>query len=368
MRRGILARTAGVAALLVGLLLQGVADAQRIRDLGRIKGVRPQHLTGIGLVIGLNGTGDSQQNILMKKFYHQLVKNMGDVVPFEISDLKTRNTALVVVSATVSSSLKVGSEFEVVVSSIGDAETVTGGYLLAVPLRGPGAAPREDGQAVVEYHAVAQGLIFAEREEGKVRVGKARAVLERPIDTGVFLSNLEDITIILNEPDYGVSSRISAKINEHDLFRDPNAPAHAAALARAIDESTIRVRIPTSYLRGDRVIDFISQIMEIEVPDIDREALVAINRQTGVVVINGAVRVAASALVSYKGAMIRIPEAKSASDDPSAPASPFDRNPLLMDVIHVLKNSNLEFTGNDIVHILRELQKAGAIIGKFVED
>ncbi len=353
-----------MAAVVVFLACPGLADAQRIRDLARIKGVRPQHLTGIGLVIGLNSTGDSQQNKLLKKFYFQLIQNMGTRIPIEIEDLKSRNTAVVVVSATVPSSLKVGSEFEVVVSSIGDADSILGGYLLAVPMRGPNAMDRDQK---VPYYAVAQGRIFSEREgESKMRVGKSPAVLEAPIDDLPFLSNLEDITILLNEPDYGTVSRVAAKINEQDLFKDPAAPSTAPSLAAAIDSGMVRVQIPTAYLQGDRVIDFISQVLDLEMPEIEREALVAVNRQTGSVVINGSVRVASSALISYKGMMVRVPAAGGTDDKNKAPSGPLERNPLLIDVIKALEKE--EFKSTDIAHILRQLHRTGALIGKFVEE
>lgn len=367
------ARLAGLALLasvLLGAFLATPVRAQRIRDLSRVEGDRAVQLSGMGLVIGLPGTGDSQQNTLMKQYLRQLIVNMGLSDDITIDDLRPKNVAMVMVSVTLSSSHKVGSEFQAVVSSTGDAESLRGGYVLGIPLAETKAVRRVNGKAAPEYYAVADGPLLVDDVAQKVTSGKVRATLQRPLDTRNLLQNLEDITILLNEPDYGIASRITAKINEHDLFRDPTAPLISQTIARAIDEGTVKVRIPSDYLRRDGVIDFISQVMEIEVPDLDREARLAVNRTTGTVVINGAVRVAHSALIKYKGALIRIPRvgARAEAGEEDGVENTFDQNPLLMDVIKELEADLLGFTGQDLVNILKLLEKSGAIIGKFVED
>lgn len=340
--------------------------AQRIRDLSRVKGDRSIQLIGMGLVVGLPGTGDSQQNNLMKQYLRQMIINMGLSDNITPDDLRTKNVAVVMVSATLSSSHKVGSEFHAVVSSNGDAESLRGGYVLGVPLAETKAVKRVNGKAVQEYFAVADGPILISEEGSKVTSGKVRATLQRPLSTKNMLQSLEDITLLLNEPDYGIASRITSKINEHDLFRDPTAPLISQTIARSIDEGTVRVRIPSDYLRRDGIIDFISQVMEIEVPDLDREARLAVNRKTGTVVINGAVRVAHSALIKYKDALIRIPKLDPNAQDKAE--NTFDQNPLLMDVIKELENELVGFSGQDLVNILKLLERSGAIIGKFVEE
>lgn len=363
---------AALTALLLGWLLPARACGQRIRDIARVKGVRPQHLTGIGLVIGLAGTGDGQQNELKKKFFQNLIRNMGTNVPLTNNDLKSRNTALVIVSATVPSTLKVGAEFDVTVSSLGDAASLRGGHLLAVPLRGPGAVEVEAGRTTVPYYAIAQGDVFVEKDgEGKVTVGRSHAVVEAPIDDASFPATLDSITVLLLEPDFGTASRIAARINRQEIFREAVGPA-GGPLAVAADSGTVRVRIPNHFLREDRLVDFISRVLDIEVPDVDGEALISINRQNGAVVINGAVRVAAAAVVTYKGAMLRIPEvapgraapAGNQGPEPQGPAEP-ERNPLLIDVVADLKRE--EFDSRDIANILRELHRTKAILGRMIE-
>lgn len=358
-----------LAAFLAVTFSAAEAHAQRVRDIARVKGVRPQHLTGIGLVIGLSGSGDSQQNELKKKFFANLVRNMGTNIQLGPADLKSRNTAIVIASATIPSNLKVGTEFDVTVSSLGDASSLRGGHLLAVPLRGPGAVEPEAGKNTIPYYALAQGQVFVDREdEGKVTVGRSQAVLEAAIDTTPFLENLDSITILLLEPDFGTASRIATRINRYELFREPGSTENAIPLALAPDSGTVAVRIPNHFLRDDRVVEFISRILDIEVPEVEREALISINRQSGAVAINGSVRVAASSVVTYKGSMLRVPDAKP-SDPAGTGANPgaadAERNPLLIDVMKDLDKHG--FDSKDIASILRELYRTKAIIGHLVE-
>ena len=355
------------------LLAPARVAAQRVRDIARVKGIRPQHLTGIGLVIGLTGTGDSQQSELKKKFFANLIRNMGANIQLTAADLKSRNTALVIVSATVPSTLKVGAEFDVTVSSLGDASSLRGGHLLAVPLRGPSAVEAEIGKATVPYYALAQGDVFVEKEgDGKVTLGRSHAVLEAAIDDAAFPVEMDSITILLLEPDFSTAARIASRINHQELFRETDAGAGVEPLAAAADSGTVRVRIPNHFLRQDRVVDFVSKVLDTEIPEVAGEALISINRQSGAVVINGAVRVSASAVVTYKGAMIRIPDgllaaaaAPGAAPAPAPRISDLDRNPLLIDVVQDLKKQ--DFESRDIANILRELHRTKAIIGKLVE-
>ncbi len=368
-----------VAAFAAATLLPSRAAAQRIRDVARVKGVRPQHLTGIGLVIGLSGTGDSQQSDLKKKFFANLIRNMGSNVTLTPADLKSRNTALVIVSATVPSTLKVGAEFDVTVSSLGDAASLRGGHLLAVPLRGPNAVEPEAGKGTSPYYAVAQGDVFIEKDgDAKAALGRSHAVLEAPLDEATFPTVLDSITILLLEPDFSTAARIASRINHQELFREEERTTPAEPLAVAADSGTVKVRIPNHFLREDRIVDFISKVLDVEVPEIGGEALISINRQSGAVVINGAVRVAAAAVVTYKGAMMRIPYAApagapaaaapagaAAAPAPAGRPTELERNPLLIDVVQDLKKQ--EFDAKDIANILRELHRTKAILGRLVE-
>src|SRR6185503_2881619 len=189
---------------------------------------------------------------------------------------------------------------------------------------------------------------------------RSHAVLEAPIDDAAFPATLDSITVLLLEPDFGTASRIAARINRQEIFREADGGPAGGPLAVAADSGTVRVRIPNHFLREDRLVDFISRVLDTEVPEVDGEALISINRQNGAVVINGAVRVTAAAVVTYKGAMLRIPEAAPPGGAPAAGANPQpaaepERNPLLIDVVADLKKE--EFDSRDIANILRELHR-----------
>ena len=350
-------------AVAVFLLASREAHGQRIRDIARVKGDRPQHLTGLGLVIGLAGTGDSQQNELKSKLLETLVRNLGVSVPLKPTDIKSKNTALVVVSATVSSTLKVNSEFDVKVSSLGDAASLRGGHLLAVPLRGPTAVEYQPGEASAPFYAIAQGDVVVDREGAdKVTLARSQAILTTAIEEDLSSIATDQLTLILLEPDFSTAAQIASRINAQEIFRETGG-ASVGPLAVAPTSGLIRVRVSNHYLQEDRVVGFISRVLDIEIPGGEGEALISINNQTGAVVINGAVRVAASAVVSYKGAMVRIPSARAAGAPGEATLA--DDNPLLIDVVDDLKSA--AFTSKDIASVLRELHSTRAIIGKLVE-
>lgn len=366
--RGVLLRALQLvlAALVLWVLLAlfpRVATAQRIKDVAKVRGIRPVLLTGIGLVVGLSGTGDSQRNAVLKQYYVQVLSNMGTGIAPTVADVKTRNAALVMVNGTVPSSMKPGTEFEVSVSSIGDADSLRGGYLLAVPMKFPYAY--EPGEGTV--HAQADGPLFCEEEgSGKISRAKTRAVLRVAFEERPFLSNLENVILVLDRPDFATASEVARKVNGFDLFRSPDSLPGAKPLALPLDSSTVRVRIPTTYLQEDRIVDFISQVLQIEVADVQREALVAIDRQKGSVVINGAVLVSLPAFIRYKGATIRIPGVAGGEETDPATSSGFQQN-LLVDVVNELERPDFEFSGADVIHILQQMNRAGLIRGKFVE-
>ena len=110
--RGVLLRALQLvlAALVLWVLLAlfpRVATAQRIKDVAKVRGIRPVLLTGIGLVVGLSGTGDSQRNAVLKQYYVQVLSNMGTGIAPTVADVKTRNAALVMVNGTVPSSKRI---------------------------------------------------------------------------------------------------------------------------------------------------------------------------------------------------------------------------------------------------------------------
>jgi len=332
-----------------GTLLGGVVSAQRIKDIATVAGVRYVHLKGIGIVAGLNGTGDSPKNAELQDKFQRILRYWGGGE----AKLATKNLALVLVTATVPSFIKPGQSFEVHVASIGDAKDLTGGELLECALRGP-ITPVDDGTGEeVEYtdYAVAQGKVQVPADSKVKTTGTCTAILER--EFGIpFHTNYEYITLLLNQPDFNTASRVAYAINTCGLFGRSRTD-----LAQAVDAATIQVRIPPAYLKGDRIVDFVSIVLgqiPLSPADIDREATVVIDKRTGAVVVNGEVRVRPfSALVD--GMLIQIP-----------PPSQNIPGPLrLMDVIAEFKKQKL--TTDDLLTVLHSMVQAGVLEGKVIE-
>ena len=137
------------ATFILVLFLASPAHSARIKDLSGIKGVRSNQLIGLGLVIGLTGTGDSATNVFFSiQTIVSMLKKMGVTVPTaEVDQLKFKNIATVIVTANLPAFASQGDHIDVTVSSLGDSKSLQGGTLLMTPLRGPDS----------NTYAVAQG-------------------------------------------------------------------------------------------------------------------------------------------------------------------------------------------------------------------
>ena len=346
-------------------LLATAAEAQRIKDIATVKGVRYVHLKGIGIVAGLNGTGDSDKNLELQDKFSRVLRFWGG----GDSRVASRNLALVLVTATVPTYLKPGQSFACTVSSIGDAKDLTGGQLLECALRGPITPVGNGGSEEVFYQdfAIAQGEVLVRPDSRVKTTGAVNAILEQ--DFGIpFHTDFEYITLLLNQPDFNTASQVAQAINQSRLMGDLRV-----ALAQAVDSGSVQVRIPPHYLRGERIVDFVSIVLgqvQLRVQDIDREAKVIVNRRTKTIVINGEVKVRPfSALVD--GLFVRIPPAPAPGGAEDAegvprPAAAGPESFRLIDVISEFQRQNLSHA--DLTSILRGMEQAGVLEGRLVEE
>lgn len=263
--------------LLLSVLLAGAASAAtRIKDIAYLQGVKSKQIIGYGLVVGLNGTGDTQRSTFTLQSVTSMLKRFGITVPQ--ADLRLRNAAAVMVTATVPSFAKEGGVLDVTVSSMGDATNLQGGTLLMTPLSGI------DG----EVYAMAQGPIsvggLGVRQNGnEVRRNHTAAgripggaILEK--STGTDLSRDSTLFIVLTQADFTTASRIAEQVNAK----------FGGNIARANDGSTIALIVPNDVRQNGKLVDFISQVELLEVtPDV--AAKVVINEKTGTIVVGGAV-------------------------------------------------------------------------------
>lgn len=334
-----------VGGLLGALLMSGSVDAQRIMDLGRVEGVRQVLLKGPGLVIGLPGTGDSTKSAITREMYGAFFENIGIPVPPDA--IKSKNVALVMVEASVPSTVKPGSRIQITVSSIGDAKSLKGGRLLETALGGPGGGIQgSEGNPIM---AIAQGAVEA---IGEVEtVGRGTGFLELQIEFD-YVPTGDSFTVILNEPDFATASRVARAINDFPYLR--YLVRDELPLAHAEDSGSVKVKIPQRFREPKQIVDFISRIMsEVQVPQIDREARVVLDSKTGMVTINGKVRVK-TVVVLYGDAEIRI----EGNDEPS-------RAPYLVDVIDALRAQGI--TNEEMPAVIRNIHNAGALVGALEE-
>ena len=285
-----------VAGVLLGAgLVSGPAQAERVKDVATIQGVRPNQLIGYGLVVGLDGGGDKNTSApYTEQSLRNLLTQLGVVVP-PIQRLKPKNVAAVSLTAELPPFAKPGMRIDVTVSSIGDAKELRGGTLLMAPLKGA------DGQvyAVAQGDLIVGGMSASGADGSKVTVNiptagriPGGATVERAVTTP-FASG-DALTLNLREGDFTTAKRVADAINK----------AVGAGVAQPLDASSIKVHAPMDP--SERV-DFVATIENLEVRSGDAAARVIVNARTGTVIINSAVRVSPAA-VSHGNLIVTITE------------------------------------------------------------
>ena len=270
----------------------------RIKDISSIKGIRPNQLFGYGLIIGLNGSGDKGGASFTIQGLANMLEHMG--IHISAQDVKVKNVAAVIVSATFPPFARIGKKIDVILSSIGDAKSLQGGTLLLTPLKGV------DGK----IYALAQGpvVIGGYSAGGDAGGGVTKnhptvgrisggATIEREISLSIM--DKKELTIILNNPDFNTSARVAHAINAR----------LGEKYARPVDSGTLQLRIPEKF--QDKVVNLIAQIGELEVVP-DSVAKVIVNEKTGTVVVGENVRIQKVA-IAHGNLSIQIKETREVS-------------------------------------------------------
>jgi len=360
-----------LAFLAILLCASGLAHAERVKDLAGIAGVRDNPLLGYGLVVGLDGTGDSASQVT---FTEQSLRSMlvqyGITIP-PGTRLQPKNVAAVTISAVLPPFAKPGQQIDVTVSSLGTAKSLRGGSLLMSPLRGA------DG----EVYAVAQGNLVVgglgvEGADGSTlainvpSVGRIPrgASVERAVPTP--FANGEHVIFNLHEPDFTSARRLVDGINE----------ALGTPEAEALDAVSVAVRAPAGA--SERVA-FVSFLEELEIEPGESAGKVIVNSRTGTVVIGSHVTVGPAA-VAHGSLVVRITESARVSQPaPLAegetvvvPESTIEvtaedsrlfelaRGTTLSDVVQAI--NDVGAAPGDLVAILEALHQAGALRAQLI--
>ncbi len=290
-----------VIATLVLIGSAGIVQGERIKDIVDIEGIRGNKIQGIGLVIGLDGTGDDS-NLTRRMFANFLRRTEG--LALSPDDLNSKNVAAVMVTATLGPFDRIGSKINATVLSIG-ASSLQGGGLLMTELQGA------DG----EVYAIAQGPVTiggfgatgdnSKITKNHITVGQADATVERE-ELATYISREGRISLLLRNPDFTTAGNIADAIN--GLYSQSSL---------AVDPGTVSVALPHSLTRAE-LSSFISRISDLTVK-VDTPAVVVVNEKTGTIIIGQNVTISEVAIVH--GSLSIIVEEKDFVSQPQ----PFSR-------------------------------------------
>jgi flagellar P-ring protein precursor FlgI len=352
-----------ITALLLIFLTAPAFAASRIKDIGRFSGVRGNSLAGLGLVIGLNKTGDKRQTVFTQQQLVSMLERFGLTLNGAI---RVENIAAVMVTADLPAFDRPGSKIDVTVSSIGDSTSLQGGILMMTSLQGL------DGNV----YAVAQGpLVLGGFSAGNDTTGVTvnhptvgripnGATVERAVLTGL-PQTVETLELVLDRGDFTNVKRVVDALNM----------AFGRAIATPLDGKTVRLALPAEY--QNRPVDFIAAVEAVSV-EVDAKARVIVNERTGTVVIgsevtllpvsiahgNLSIQVETKLDVSQpnrfgQGQTVVVPEQKVTAQEQTSNFVTLNKGATVDDLIRTL--NALGVTPRDTVAILEALKAAGAL-------
>jgi flagellar P-ring protein precursor FlgI len=349
-------------------LLAGSAPAARLKDLVAIEGVRDNQLIGYGVVVGLAGTGDTQQTVFSYQSLTNLLERMG--VSVNPAQIRVKNTAAVMVTATLPPFAQPGLHIDVTAAAVADCSNLRGGILLLTSLRGA------DGQV----YAVAQGPVVtggfmagragASQTLNHPTVGRSPngASVERPAPS---ITPKSVVRLQLQQADFTTATRIADAIN----LKLGAPPAGAKPPAQAENSGLVSVTIPPAF--ADRATAFLSELENLTV-EADRPARVIINERTGTIVLGKDVRIAPVAIMHgslnveiqttfdvsqpaplSQGATQVVPQTTVSVKEEKARNVLLKEGATVEDLVRAL--AAIGSTPRDVIAILQTLHSAGAL-------
>jgi len=324
-----------VAALfLAPLLFTLKAEAARLKDIANIRGVRSNQLVGYGVVVGLNGTGDSKSEFTNKSI-ERMLDRLG--VKVQGKDVSSKSVAAVIITANLPPFARSGNKLDITVSTLGDASSLKGGTLVQTPLRA----------ADQQVYAVAQGSLVVGFSGQGVHETGARlpngAMIER--DIGQEFATRKMFRLTLHNPDFTTAARVVKIINKE----------LAGKFSTALDAGTIDVTSPPPF--EGKGVELLAMIESLDINP-DQPARVVVNEKTGTVVIGHGVKISRVA-ISHGDLAVKVGGEAGKKDG--------DRMMMMEESVNVgdiVKAMNkLGVTPKDLITILQSIKAAGALHG-----
>lgn len=271
-----------ISALCIVMASSPSTAATRIKDIAAFEGVRDNQLVGYGLVVGLNGTGDRAQTFFSTQTLANVLQRSG--VTISPDQVRVKNIAAVMVTATLPPFIRQGSRIDVTVSSIGDAQNIQGGVLIMTTLRAADNTVYATAQGAVALGGYSAGGTGNRVQTNHPTVGRIPngALVEKAVT--VEFGGKSSLNLVLYSSDFTTASRAARSIN--DLV--------GAKVAAAVDGRTISVAVPPEY--SNRAVEFMA-LVENAKTDVDLPAKVVMDEKTGTVVMGKDVKIAEVSII-----------------------------------------------------------------------
>ena len=339
--------------------------AVRVKDIASLRGARDNQLIGFGIVVGLDGTGDSAESLLSRKPIINALERIG--ISLDSADIAGRSLAAVWLTATLPPFAKSGQRLDVTAATIGDSISLRGGVLIMTPLRGPNrlvyavaqgpiaGIPRGVSRADALPSEELANLPIGQRMVASVGTIPGGAIVEREINLN--LNSRARLYMNLRSPDFTTAFRLAKLINQTLGIRS----------ARAKDAGTVEISVPDSYLGN--TVELVSYIENLEISP-DNTAQVVLDERSGTVVMGGSVRISPIA-ISQNGLSMQVklptPEQQEGAENQAAA----DANTLRSDVFMLKGGADLKeivdgfnkigASSRDLIEVLKSVKAAGAL-------
>ena len=355
--------------LLLGASMSAGAEIHptvRIKDLADVEGVRSNQLVGVGIVMGLQGTGD--KGTMATQMIRNLMSQFG--VTLNDKAVKSKNVAVVTITADLPPFARPGQRIDVTVSTMGDAKSLQGGTLLQVPLKGADGAVYAVAQGPVMVGGFAAAGAAASVSKNVVTVGRVPggAIVERDVQTDFTLMGRQ-VSLLLRNPDFTTSDRMARAIN-----------SAFGAVAFAVDAGRVAVNVPPQYAASPA--SFLARIEGLSLRP-DSAARVAVNERTGTVVMGGDVRIS-SVAVAHGNLTVQVTESPEVvqpqpfsggrtavqprtdvqAQESAAQLIALDSTSTVKELVDAL--NSVGASPRDVIAILQAVKEAGALHGELV--